>query len=168
VIDLVVENLTLSGCNLFPNITLIEANNFIKFSLTSTASSSLSLSRRCKRDVVFYFRRKTEIKITGRYCPQCGRSHIMFCFAAFVNGRADVYCTGDCIFRQGQTSILRSQALSPRSTRSNFPSTTRSTTSLTRHSSHSLHAHQGEQKSHQGLNYDRYGVHGWPTHQVLD
>jgi hypothetical protein len=65
VIDLVVENLALSGCNLFPNITPIEANNFIKFSLTSTASSSLPLSRRCMRDVVFYFRRKTGIKITG-------------------------------------------------------------------------------------------------------
>ena len=26
----------------------------------------------------------------------------MFCFAAFINGRADMYCTGDCIFRQEQ------------------------------------------------------------------
>jgi hypothetical protein len=31
-IDLVVENLTLSGCNLFPNVVSIEAYNFIKFS----------------------------------------------------------------------------------------------------------------------------------------
>lgn len=31
-LDLVVENLTLSGRNLFPNVVSLEAHNFVKFS----------------------------------------------------------------------------------------------------------------------------------------
>ncbi|KAF8151644.1 hypothetical protein B0H34DRAFT_801342 [Crassisporium funariophilum] len=31
-LDVFVENLTLQGCNLFPNIVALEANNFVKFS----------------------------------------------------------------------------------------------------------------------------------------
>jgi len=69
-----VENFTLSGRKLFPNIVTVEARNFIKFSLYSAITNeqhyefTLTLIfgqiQADMRDVVFYFRRKTGIKMT--------------------------------------------------------------------------------------------------------
>jgi len=71
-IDLVVENLTLSGRNLFPNVVSIEAHNFIKFSpysaITDEHHHEFTLTfgqmQADMRDVAFYFRKKTGIKMT--------------------------------------------------------------------------------------------------------
>ncbi|KIY52213.1 hypothetical protein FISHEDRAFT_35804 [Fistulina hepatica ATCC 64428] len=68
-LDLVVENLVLSGRNMFPNIVEIEAKNHIKFSPYSAISNThqhdvtitLSQIQADMRDVAFYFRRKTGI-----------------------------------------------------------------------------------------------------------
>ncbi|KAH9984085.1 hypothetical protein BJV74DRAFT_848879 [Russula compacta] len=68
-LDLVVENLTLQGRNLFPNIVSIEAHNFMKFSPYSTINDishheltlTLGHIQADMRDVAFYFRKKTGI-----------------------------------------------------------------------------------------------------------
>jgi hypothetical protein len=78
-LDLVVENLTLSGKNLFPNIVEIEAHNHFKFSPYSTVRKgqdeskhefviTLSQMQADMRDVAFYFKRKSglpKIKDSG-------------------------------------------------------------------------------------------------------
>ena len=71
-IDLVVENLTLSGRNLFPNVVSIEAHNFIKFSPYSAITDehhheftlTFAQMQADMRDVAFYFRKKTGIKMS--------------------------------------------------------------------------------------------------------
>ena len=68
-LDLVVENLTLSGRNLFPNYVTMEAHNFIKFSPYNAISDqqhheftlTLGQIQADMRDVAFYFRKKTGI-----------------------------------------------------------------------------------------------------------
>ncbi|KIM39008.1 hypothetical protein M413DRAFT_447366 [Hebeloma cylindrosporum] len=68
-LDLVVENLTLQGRNLFPNIVALEANNFVKFSPYSTIQDqqyhriklTLEQMQADMRDVAFYYRKKTGI-----------------------------------------------------------------------------------------------------------
>ena len=63
------ENLTLSGRNLFPNIVTLEAHNLIKFSpynaITDEQNHEFTLSfgqmQADMRDVAFYFRKKTGI-----------------------------------------------------------------------------------------------------------
>ncbi|KAG6809329.1 hypothetical protein H0H92_000666 [Tricholoma furcatifolium] len=75
-LDLVVENLTLSGRNLFPNIILLEAHNFIKFSpyrmIPDEGRHRFTLGfgqmQADMRDVAFYYRKKTgmaKIKDSG-------------------------------------------------------------------------------------------------------
>jgi len=73
-IDLVVENLTLSGRNLFPNVVAvsIEVHNFIRFSpysaITDEHHHKFTLTfekmQADMRDVTFYFRKKTGIKMS--------------------------------------------------------------------------------------------------------
>ncbi|KAG5350862.1 hypothetical protein C0989_009009 [Termitomyces sp. Mn162] len=66
-LDLVVENLTLSGRNLFPNIISLEAHNFLRFSpyasVTDESRHRFTLTfahmQADMRDVAFYFRKKT-------------------------------------------------------------------------------------------------------------
>ncbi|KZO93654.1 hypothetical protein CALVIDRAFT_539829 [Calocera viscosa TUFC12733] len=66
-IDLVIENLTLQGKNLFPNIVEIEAQNYVKFSPYSTIPDehyhnftfTLGQIQADMRDVAFYFKKKT-------------------------------------------------------------------------------------------------------------
>jgi len=68
-LDLVVENLTLSGRNLFPNVVSLEAHNFIKFSpysaITDEQHHEFTLTfgqmQADMRDVAFYYRKKTGI-----------------------------------------------------------------------------------------------------------
>jgi hypothetical protein len=68
-LDLVVENLTLSGRNLFPNIMSIEAHNFFKFSPYDaikdvshhTFTFTLDQMQADMRDVAFFYRKKTGI-----------------------------------------------------------------------------------------------------------
>ncbi|PFH46331.1 hypothetical protein AMATHDRAFT_70122 [Amanita thiersii Skay4041] len=68
-LDLVVENLTLSGRNLFPNIISLEAHNFFKFSPYSaiqdesnhTFTLTFGQMQADMRDVAFYYRKKTGI-----------------------------------------------------------------------------------------------------------
>ncbi|KAF9560678.1 hypothetical protein CPC08DRAFT_665210 [Agrocybe pediades] len=68
-LDLVVENLTLQGRNLFPNIVQMEANNFVKFSpynaITDDSHHRIKLSldqmQADMRDVAFYYRKKSGI-----------------------------------------------------------------------------------------------------------
>ncbi|KAF8632724.1 hypothetical protein AX15_001721 [Amanita polypyramis BW_CC] len=68
-LDLVVENLTLSGRNLFPNIISIEALNFFRFSPYDaiqddhhhTFTFTLDQMQADIRDVAFYYRKKTGI-----------------------------------------------------------------------------------------------------------
>jgi len=70
-LDLVVENLTLSGRNLFPNIVSMEAHNFIKFSPYNTIRDesyheftlTFAQVQADMRDIAFYFRKKSGIKI---------------------------------------------------------------------------------------------------------
>jgi hypothetical protein len=67
--DLVIENLTLSGKNLFPNIVSLEAKNFFKFSpynvISDASSHDITLHfgqiQADMRDVAFYFRKKSGI-----------------------------------------------------------------------------------------------------------
>jgi hypothetical protein len=66
-LDLVVENLTLQGRNLFPNIVQIEAHNFVKFSpynaITDDHHHRITLTleqiQADMRDVAFYYHKKT-------------------------------------------------------------------------------------------------------------
>ncbi|KII90672.1 hypothetical protein PLICRDRAFT_106168 [Plicaturopsis crispa FD-325 SS-3] len=66
-VDLVVENLTLSGRNLFPNQVSLEAHNFVKFSpynaITDEHHHEFTLTfaqiQADMRDVAFYFKKKT-------------------------------------------------------------------------------------------------------------
>ncbi|KAL5532100.1 hypothetical protein ACEPAF_5664 [Sanghuangporus sanghuang] len=68
-LDLVLENLTLSGRNLFPNVVTIEAHNFVKFSPYNTISDEshheitlhLTHIQADMRDVAFYFNKKSGI-----------------------------------------------------------------------------------------------------------
>lgn len=68
-LDLVVENLTLQGRNLFPNLVEIEASNSMKFSPYNTVNDSnrhefkltLKQIQADMRDVAFYYRKKTGI-----------------------------------------------------------------------------------------------------------
>lgn len=68
-LDLVVENLTLQGRNLFPNIVSIEMQNFMKFSpynaIDDLSHHEFTISfgqiQADMRDVAFYFRKKTGI-----------------------------------------------------------------------------------------------------------
>lgn len=71
-LDLVVENLTLSGKNLFPNIVAVEAHNYLKFSPYGIGKEegsrhemiiTLSQMQADMRDVAFYFERKSGIRI---------------------------------------------------------------------------------------------------------
>jgi Family of unknown function (DUF5923) len=63
-LDLVIENLTLSGKNLFPNVVTLEAKNYFKFSpynvIQDTSSYEITLHfgqiQADMRDVAFYFR----------------------------------------------------------------------------------------------------------------
>jgi hypothetical protein len=65
-LDLVVENLTLQGRNLFPKILAVEANNYIKFSPYAAISDDsrhritldLQQMQADMRDVAFYYRKK--------------------------------------------------------------------------------------------------------------
>jgi len=66
-LDLVLENLTLSGRNLFPNLVSIEAHNYLKFSpyqnITDEQHHDFTLHfsqvQADMRDVAFYFNKKT-------------------------------------------------------------------------------------------------------------
>ena len=66
-LDIVIENLALSGRNLFPNIVSVEAHNFIKFSpynaIKDDSSHDFTLTfaqiQADMKDVAFYFRKKT-------------------------------------------------------------------------------------------------------------
>ncbi|KZT70697.1 hypothetical protein DAEQUDRAFT_667430 [Daedalea quercina L-15889] len=66
-LDLVIENLALSGRNLFPNLVTIEAHNFLKFSpynaIQDEGRHELTLTfgqiQADMRDVAFYFRKKS-------------------------------------------------------------------------------------------------------------
>ncbi|KXN83436.1 hypothetical protein AN958_01450 [Leucoagaricus sp. SymC.cos] len=68
-LDLVVENLTLQGRNLFPNIIALEAHNFVKFSPYNAISDdnrhritlTLEQMQADMRDVAFYYRMKSGI-----------------------------------------------------------------------------------------------------------
>ncbi|KAG2367086.1 hypothetical protein BDR07DRAFT_1272922 [Suillus spraguei] len=70
-VDLVVENLTLQGRNMFPNVISMEANNFLKFSPYDAIQDdrhheftiTLAQIQADMRDVALYFRRKTGIKM---------------------------------------------------------------------------------------------------------
>ncbi|KAI6102700.1 hypothetical protein EV401DRAFT_2061139 [Pisolithus croceorrhizus] len=67
-IDLVVENLTLQGRNLFPNIVTLDAHNFMKFSPYDTISDEqhhefvfkFAQMQADMRDVAIYYRKKTD------------------------------------------------------------------------------------------------------------
>jgi len=71
-LDLVVENLTLSGRNLFPNVVSLEAHNFLKFSpysaITDEQHHEFTLTfgqmQADMRDVAFYFSKKNIPKLT--------------------------------------------------------------------------------------------------------
>ena len=71
-LDLVFENLTLQGRNLFPNIIEMEAHNAIKFSpydaITDDYNHHMTLGlhqmQADMRDVAFYYCKKTGIKIS--------------------------------------------------------------------------------------------------------
>ncbi|KAH7327708.1 hypothetical protein B0J17DRAFT_680633 [Rhizoctonia solani] len=66
-LDLVIENLTLQGKNLFPNVVEIEAHNYVKFSpyraISDEQVHDLTLSfghiQADMRDVAFYFNKKS-------------------------------------------------------------------------------------------------------------
>ncbi|KAI0360398.1 hypothetical protein OH77DRAFT_678973 [Trametes cingulata] len=66
-LDLVIENLALSGRNLFPNIVSMEAHNFIKFSPYNAIKDenhhefvlTLGQIQADMRDVAFYFKKKS-------------------------------------------------------------------------------------------------------------
>lgn len=66
-LDLVIENLTLQGRNIFPNIVALETNNFMKFSPYSSIQDvarhhvtvSLQQIQADMRDVAFFYRKKT-------------------------------------------------------------------------------------------------------------
>jgi Family of unknown function (DUF5923) len=68
-LDLVVENLTLQGRNLFPNIIEMEVHNYVKFSPFDTITDdhdhhiklNLHQMQADMRDVAFYYRKKTGI-----------------------------------------------------------------------------------------------------------
>ncbi|TFY64828.1 hypothetical protein EVJ58_g2365 [Rhodofomes roseus] len=66
-LDLVIENLALSGRNLFPNLVSVEAHNFLKFSPYNAIQDegrheftlTFSQIQADMRDVAFYFRKKS-------------------------------------------------------------------------------------------------------------
>ena len=68
-LDLVVENLTLEGRNLFPNIIAMDAHNHMKFSPYDAITDEshhkftfhLEQMQADMRDVAFYYRKKTGI-----------------------------------------------------------------------------------------------------------
>lgn len=67
--DIVIENLTLSGRNLFPNVVSVEAHNFVKFSPYSAITEdehheftlTLAQMQADIRDVAFSFRKKSGV-----------------------------------------------------------------------------------------------------------
>ncbi|CAL1710558.1 unnamed protein product [Somion occarium] len=71
-LDIVIENLALSGRNLFPNIVSVEAHNFVKFSPYNAIQDesfheftfTFAQIQSDMKDVAFYFRKKTGIKLT--------------------------------------------------------------------------------------------------------
>ena len=71
-VDLVVENLTVSGRNHFPKVVTLEAHNYVKFSpysaITDEHHHEFTLTfgqmQADMRDVAFYFRKKSGIKMT--------------------------------------------------------------------------------------------------------
>ncbi|KAF9444701.1 hypothetical protein P691DRAFT_763168 [Macrolepiota fuliginosa MF-IS2] len=71
-LDLIVENLTLQGRNLFPNIISLDAQNYFKFSpydaITDVSHHRVTLTfeqmQADMRDVAFYYRKKTGIKMS--------------------------------------------------------------------------------------------------------
>ena len=71
-LDLVVQNLTLSGRNLFPNVVTSEAHNYVKLLPYSVIKNehhqeptlAFGQMRADMRDVAFYYRRKSGLKIT--------------------------------------------------------------------------------------------------------
>ncbi|KAG5640527.1 hypothetical protein DXG03_008215 [Asterophora parasitica] len=68
-LDLVVENLTLSGRNLFPNIVALEAHNFLKFSPYQAIADeshhrftfTFGQMQADMRDVAFYYKKKSGV-----------------------------------------------------------------------------------------------------------
>ena len=68
-LDVVIENLALSGRNLFPNVVSVEAHNFVKFSpynaIRDERHHEFTLTfgqiQADMKDVAFYFRKKTGI-----------------------------------------------------------------------------------------------------------
>ncbi|KDR71966.1 hypothetical protein GALMADRAFT_253273 [Galerina marginata CBS 339.88] len=66
-LDLVVENLTLQGRNLFPNVVQLEAHNFVKFSPYNAITDdhhhkirlTLEQMQADMRDVAFYYKKKS-------------------------------------------------------------------------------------------------------------
>ncbi|KAI0777372.1 hypothetical protein BD413DRAFT_467001 [Trametes elegans] len=66
-LDLVIENLALSGRNLFPNVVSLEAHNYVKFSPYNAISDenhhefvlTLGQIQADMRDVAFYFKKKS-------------------------------------------------------------------------------------------------------------
>ncbi|KAG2072936.1 hypothetical protein BDR04DRAFT_1095721 [Suillus decipiens] len=70
-VDLVIENLTLQGRNMFPNVISMEAYNFLKFSPYDVIQDdrhheftiTLAQIQADMRDIALYFRRKTGIKM---------------------------------------------------------------------------------------------------------
>jgi hypothetical protein len=71
-VDLVIENLTLSGRNLFPNSVSLEAHNYVKFSPYNAISDehhheftlTFAQIQADMRDVAFYFTNKKTFKIS--------------------------------------------------------------------------------------------------------
>lgn len=70
-LDVIIENLALSGRNLFPNVVSMEAHNFVKFSPYNAIRDdrhhefilTFGQIQADMKDVAFYFRKKSGIKI---------------------------------------------------------------------------------------------------------
>lgn len=158
-LDLVVENLTLQGRNLFPNAIALEAHNFVKFSPYSAISDdsqhrftlTFEQMQADMRDVAFYYRKKTGIpKMTDS-----GLADVLFGGHGLTVSPhpAPFYPyslgTDTCVARffrplspfiplKTNRRFSKSRTFTSRSTRSSSLSATPSTTSCTRHSNHSL------------------------------
>ncbi|KAJ7444289.1 hypothetical protein FB451DRAFT_1434439, partial [Mycena latifolia] len=66
-LDLLIENLTLSGRNLFPNIVAVEAHNYVRFSPYEVTFTFVQMQADI-RGVAFYFRTKTGIRMSDAGC----------------------------------------------------------------------------------------------------
>ncbi len=100
-LDLVVENLTLSGKNLFPNIVAVEAHNYLEFSPYGIGQEegnrhemiiTLSQMQADMRDVAFYFERKSGIKLkdSGLADVVIGGEGLNVCFSLHCSPAVDV------------------------------------------------------------------------------